>query len=64
VRCDPRSDDRADALVVPRVEKKCWFCDAFRVVDATAGRPLAEKLSRLGVAGTLPVVKRAFWNCA
>ena len=27
-------------------------------------RPLAEKLSRPGVIGSLPVEKRAFWNCA
>jgi len=52
------------AAVVPRVEKKCWFCATFRVVEAAPGRPLAEKLSRPGVAGTLPVLKRAFWNCA
>lgn len=49
---------------LPRDEKKCWFCDTFRVVEAAAGRPLAEKLSRLGVMGNLPPVKRAFWNCA
>jgi hypothetical protein len=49
----------ADA-VVPRVEKKCWFCDTFRVVEAAAALPLAEKLSRLGLTGSLPVVKRAF----
>jgi hypothetical protein len=33
------------------------------VVDAAAARPLAEKLSRLGLTGNLPVEKRAFWNC-
>jgi hypothetical protein len=36
----------------------------FRVVEAAAGRPLAEKLPRLGFTGSLPVVKRAFWNAA
>jgi hypothetical protein len=30
------------AAVVPWAEKKCWFCDTFRVVEAAAGRPLAE----------------------
>ncbi len=50
--------------VALRAEKKCWFCDTFRVVDAAAARPLAEKLSRLGLTGNLPVLKRAFWNCA
>jgi len=49
-----------DAVVVLWVEKKCWFCDTLRVVDAAAGRPLAEKLSRLGLTGSLPVEKRAF----
>jgi hypothetical protein len=34
------------------------------MVEGAAGRPLAEKLSRLGVIGSLPVEKRAFWNCA
>jgi hypothetical protein len=48
------------AAVLPRAEKKCWFCDTFRVVEGAAGRPLAEKLSRLGVTGSLPVVKCAF----
>lgn len=48
----------------PRLEKKCWFCDTLRVVEAAAARPLAEKLSRLGVTGNLPVLKLAFWNCA
>jgi hypothetical protein len=50
--------------VAPRFEKKCWFCDTLRVVEAAAARPLAEKLSRLGVTGNLPVLKLAFWNCA
>jgi hypothetical protein len=63
--CDcPRPNDRDAAPEVPRAEKKCWFCDTCRMVEAAAGRPLAEKLSRLGVMGTLPFVKRAFWNCA
>jgi hypothetical protein len=60
----PLSNDRDVAAVAPRAEKKCWFCDTFRTVEGAAGRPLAEKLSRLGVIGSLPVVKRAFWNCA
>lgn len=50
--------------LVPRAEKKCWFCDTPRLVDAAAERPLAEKLSRPGVTGSLPVAIRAFWNCA
>lgn len=63
--CDcPRPNDRDAFPEVPRAEKKCWFCDTCRMVEAAAGRPLAEKLSRLGVMGTLPFVKRAFWNCA
>jgi hypothetical protein len=28
--------------VLLRPEKKCWFSDTFRVVDAAAARPLAE----------------------
>jgi hypothetical protein len=69
--CDSlRSDDDAAerdapaALLPPRAEKKCWFCDTFRVVDAAAARPLAEKLSRLGLTPNLPVLKRAFWKSA
>ena len=63
--CDStRPDDRGPPAVVPRAEKKRWFCDTFRIVEAAAGRPLAEKLSRPGVTGNLPVEKRAFWNCA
>ena len=59
----PRSNDRGAVPEVPRAEKKCWFCDTLRMVEGAAARPLAEKLSRLGVIGTLPAVKRAFWNC-
>jgi hypothetical protein len=62
-RCDMAVLPR-DMAVLPRGEKKCWFCATFRVVEAAAGRPLAEKLSRVGGIGTLPVEKRAFWNCA
>src|SRR5882724_1462715 len=64
--CDcPCSNERDPAVVFvfPRAEKKCWFCGVFRIVDGAAWRPLAEKLSRPGLNGTLPVVKRAFWNC-
>jgi hypothetical protein len=51
--------------VAPRLEKKCWFCDTLRVVEAAAARPLAEKLSRLlGLTGNLPVLKLACWNCS
>jgi hypothetical protein len=57
------SEDRFAAVVVPWVEKKCWFWATFRVVDAAAARPLAEKLSRPGLTGGLPVLNRAFWNC-
>jgi hypothetical protein len=59
----PSATERG-AAVVPRAEKKRWFCDRFLVVDGAAGRPLAEKLSRVGVTGSLPVEKCAFWNCA
>lgn len=59
----PRSSERVGFAVLLRAEKKCWFCETLRIVDGAAGRPLAEKLSRLGVTGSLPVVKRAFWNC-
>jgi hypothetical protein len=43
----PLLNDRPfDAEVEPRfapcAEKKCWFCDTPRVVDAAAERPLAE----------------------
>lgn len=51
-----------EAELAPRVEKKCWFCETFRVVEAAAERPLAEKLSRLGLTGNLPVEKLALWN--
>jgi hypothetical protein len=63
--CDcPLPNERDAVPEVPRAEKKCWFCDTFRMVEGAAARPLAEKLSRLGVIGSLPVEKRAFWNCA
>lgn len=42
--------------VVPRAEKKCWFCDTFRVVEPAAARPLADNPSRLGL-GSLPLLK-------
>jgi hypothetical protein len=48
------------ALVLLCAEKKCWFCDTPRVVDGAAARPLAEKLARLGLTGSLPVLNRAF----
>jgi hypothetical protein len=35
-----------------------------RVVEAAAGRPLADMLSRLGLTDSLPVLKRAFCICA
>ena len=54
---------RVDVGLLPCAEKKCWFCETLRVVDAAAGRPLAEKLSRPGATGNRPEVKRAFWNC-
>ena len=59
---EPFPNDRplVPLAAVPRAEKKCSFCATFRVVDGAAGRPLAEKLSRLGVIGSLPVEKRAF----
>ncbi|MGA9506795.1 MAG: hypothetical protein WBV31_20315 [Terriglobales bacterium] len=38
----PRSIVREAVAAVPRAEKKCWFCDTFRVVEAAAARPLAE----------------------
>jgi hypothetical protein len=62
----PNANERDAVAPLPlaRAEKKCWFCDTFRVVEAAAGRPLAEKLSRVGVTGSLPVEKCAFWNCA
>lgn len=31
-----------DDAVALRAEKKCWFSETLRVVDAAAGRPLAE----------------------
>jgi hypothetical protein len=54
----------AAPAAAPRVEKKCWFCDTPRVVEAAAGRPLADMLSRLGLTESLPVLKRAFCICA
>jgi hypothetical protein len=59
---DPFPDDRPFAAPVAPLlaEKKCWFCDTLRVVEAAAGRPLADMLSRLGLTDSLPVLKRAF----
>ena len=57
-------NERVEFATLLCAEKKCWFCEILRVVDGAAGRPLAEKLSRLGVTGNLPVEKRAFWNAA
>jgi hypothetical protein len=34
------------------------------MVDAAAGRPLADMLSRLGLTDSLPVLNRAFCICA
>ena len=59
----PVNDRDVAVFVFPRAEKKCWFCGAFRIVDGAAGRPLAEKLSRLGFTGNLPLEKCAFRNC-
>jgi hypothetical protein len=58
--CDSgRPNECVEEATLLCAEKKCWFCDTFRVVEAAAGRPLAEKLSRLGVTGNLPVEKLA-----
>jgi len=59
--CPRTNECEADALLA---EKKCWFCDRLGIVAAAAARPLAEKLSRPGVTGNLPVEKFAFRNVA
>ena len=37
--------------------------ETLRVLEAAAGRPLADMLSRLGLTDSLPVLKRAFCIC-
>jgi hypothetical protein len=41
--------------------KKCWG-PPLRIVDGAAGRPLADKLARVGTTGRFPVIMRAFLN--
>lgn len=48
-----------DALAV--LPKKCCG-PPLRIVDGAAGRPLADKLARVGTTGRFPVIMRAFLN--
>jgi hypothetical protein len=34
------------------------------MVEGDAGRPLADKLARVGTTGILPVIIRALLNCS